>query len=363
MLPRAQQKFGPMSVVFHYMVSHRAPWFLNNNRAMAIPWVTQATRSECGPAIYIDEYRSGVKIYFKFRLTCRPLLASTPASGPLMVSNKHKTSGTDTKEYMMVRLQPVLSLLMVLALVGATSCATWFGRAAADALIPVEEERKLGEEMQQELHDELTFSDDEVLTNYVEQLGFDLARQAENRPRGIDIQFYLVDDDEMMNAFAIPGGGIYVFTGLLQEMESEAELTAVLAHELAHVTRRHVAERLVAIYGTEVVAGMALGEEPGLVAQLATAIAQQGFLLSYSRSHERDADRWGVTYQVATGYDPQGFIAFFQRLEDQPSPPTFLSTHPPPAERIENIQQQIDELDNVPTRTERERFEQMRDRI
>ncbi len=262
----------------------------------------------------------------------------------------------------MLRLQVVMTVLLVGFLGGTTAGCSTVGTGAADALVPIEEENRLGREIASELEQELEFSDDRQLAGYVELLGREVLAETTER-EGLEFEFHLVDDDEMINAFAIPGGGIYIYTGLIKAMDNEAELTAVLGHEIAHVTRRHIAQRLVAIYGIEVVSQMALGQEAGLLAQLVTAIVQQGFMLSYSREHERDADRWGVRYQAAAGWNPEGFVTFFQKLEDQPSPPTFLSTHPPPAERIENIRRHIDDLDQVPTELGEERFERMRGRI
>ncbi len=256
----------------------------------------------------------------------------------------------------------LVMLVSLVGLVGTTGCPA-FLRPAADVLIPVEEERALGEEIEGELHEELEFSDDEVLRSYVEGLGNDIVRRIDERPRGIRFRFYVVDDPEMINAFAVPGGGIYVYTGLIRAMDNEAELTAVLAHEIAHVTRRHIAQRLVAIYGVDLLSRMALGQEPGTVAQIVNAVVQTGMFLRYSRDQERDADAFGVQYHVAAGYNPEAFITFFRKLEAQPSPPTFLSTHPSPRERIENIRQHIREFDRVPSRLEEERFLQMRNRI
>ncbi len=261
------------------------------------------------------------------------------------------------------RMGAAAIVLMILSMVGVVGCPAWFTSTAADVLVPVEEEVKLGEELATELERELTFSDDRELTTYVRQLGNTVLREVDNKPEGLDFQFHLVDDDEMINAFAIPGGGIYIFTGLIAAMDNEAELVAVIGHEIAHVTRRHIAQRLVAAYGTELIAQAALGEEPGVVGQLVRAVAQQGFMMSYSREQERDADRWGVRYQSDSGYDPNGFITFFEKLAEQPSPPVFLSTHPPPTERIENIQGHIDELDRPGTDLNVQRFEQMRGRI
>ncbi len=252
----------------------------------------------------------------------------------------------------------VVSLLAM----SGSGCSTIFGSTAADRLVPVSEENKLGDEMKVELERELDLHDDEELVGYITMLGNSMVREAEV-PEGIEFEFFLVDDDDMVNAFAIPGGGIYVFTGLLLAMDDEAELAGVMGHEVAHVTRRHIAQRLVAIYSTEIISQMAFGEEPGLLRQLVTAVAQQGFMLSYSRSNERDADYWGVRYVVDAGYDPGGLIDFFAKLGEAPQPPAFLSTHPNPAERVQNIQEQIAEFDEVPTERNRSRFESMQQRI
>lgn len=263
----------------------------------------------------------------------------------------------------MTRRYAIAPLSIVLLVVGLLGCAHWFAWAA-DVLVPVEEENRLGEEFEQQLDEELDFHDDPQLVGYVRDRGEEIVDAAAGDvPEGIEVEFHVVDDDEMVNAFAIPGGGVYVFTGLMEAMDNEAEFTAVLAHEVAHVTQRHIARRLVAAYGAELVSRMALGEEPGLVGQLVTAVARQGFLLSYSRTQEREADEFGVHYHVDAGYDPREFISFFEKLQDQPAPPVFLSTHPPPAERIENIRRHIEEISEVPDRTERQRFQRAKDRI
>ena len=252
--------------------------------------------------------------------------------------------------------------MVVLSLVVLGGCSTIFGSTAADRLVPVSEENKLGDEMKVELERELELSDDEELVTYIRQLGNTMVNQA-TVPEGIEFEFFVVDDDDMVNAFAIPGGGIYVFTGLILAMDDEAELAGVMGHEVAHVTRRHIAQRLVAIYSTEIISQMAFGEEPGLLRQLVTAVAQQGFMLSYSRANERDADYYGVQYMVDAGYDPRGLIDFFEKLSDAPQPPAFLSTHPAPTERMQNIEEHIAEFDRVPNERHRDRFQEMKARI
>lgn len=262
-----------------------------------------------------------------------------------------------------MKIQTMVMFLATVSMVFLTGCGTIFQRTAADVLVPVEEENRLGKEVAREIDKELTFHSSTEVQTYVRELATSILRNVPNIPRGIQFRFVVVDDPDTINAFAIPGGGIYIYSGLMRAMDSEAELVAVLSHEIAHVTRRHVAQRLVAAYGADAISRAALGEEPGIVGQLATAVIGQGFMLRYSRDQERDADEWGFDYMVRANYDPQAFVTFFRKLEGAPSPPTFLSSHPPPSERVQNIRQMIQELDRVPTRTEAERFLKIRNQL
>lgn len=233
--------------------------------------------------------------------------------------------------------------------------------AAANRLFPVEQEVQMGAQMSAEVEKELKLSQDQELVAYVRSIGERLVAAAgADVPPGITYTFKVVDDDATVNAFAMPGGYIYIYTGLLRLAESEAELAGVMGHEVAHVTRRHIAEQLVAQYGLQTVIGLALGQEAGILGQLASAAAGQGFLLKYSRDHEREADHYGIAYEAQAGWNPEGFVVFFQKMEQLGGSgvPTFLLTHPAPAERLENAQERIAELGGVPQEWGRERYAQ-----
>ncbi|MFU8802265.1 MAG: M48 family metallopeptidase [Bradymonadaceae bacterium] len=255
----------------------------------------------------------------------------------------------------------VIWLWMSVLLIGApllgTGCPVRPARAAADILLPPREEVMLGNQISQEIEEELTLHPDPNVQDYVSAVGKQIVARVEDRPEAIDFTFRVIDDLTTVNAFAIPGGWIYVYSGLMQAMDSEAELAAVLAHEIAHVTRRHLAQRLVAMYGLDVLTQVALGQDPGMLATIVATIVGQGALLRYSRDQERDADDFGLHYAVNAGYDPRGFLEFFGKLAGRPSPPDFLLTHPSPEARIERLESQIEELEEIPTRREQERFE------
>jgi predicted Zn-dependent protease len=241
--------------------------------------------------------------------------------------------------------------------------------AVANVVLPVGKERQLGQQMAAELEQELTFVRDPVVVDYVRGLGeLIVAAAAADVPDGIEFTFNVVDDDATVNAFAIPGGNVYVFTGLLRLMEDEAELMGVLGHEVAHVTRRHIAQQLSAQYGLRFLTGAVglFGGVAGLIGQLAGSVASEGFLLKYSRDHERESDHFGVIYAARAGRDPYGVARFFAKLDAldaRGDTPTFLLTHPDPEERIENVQEHIAELMHVPTETGRARYQQLLRRL
>jgi len=263
-------------------------------------------------------------------------------------------------------LRTVLTLFLVAAPAAAglgAGCSTTKGaagdasRAAADVALPPPKEEKLGERFSQQIESEEKLHRDEKVQQYIRSLGQSAVRAAGDEvPKGIEFDFHVIDAPDTVNAFAGPGGQVYFYSGLLAEADNTAEVMGVMCHEVAHVTERHIAQRLVAQYGVQALAAAALGDDPGLVGQLAASIGAQGFLLKYSRDAERQADRSGFSYMTRTSYDPQGFVSFFERLQSKGgSPPPFLSSHPSPGERIENIRGLMQKRSDLPTETGEER--------
>jgi predicted Zn-dependent protease len=133
------------------------------------------------------------------------------------------------------------------------------------------------------------------------------------------------------------GGEIYVYSGLLLEADSEAEVMAVMSHEVAHVTERHVAKQMLAAYGTkfapdkaaEKLGDAANGQADEVIDFFVKRIATQGAIAAYGRKQETDADTKGVAYMSEAGYDPNGFIDFFQKLQKQAQGVQLFSSHPP----------------------------------
>ena len=238
-----------------------------------------------------------------------------------------------------MRMTASILLSLFTIVTAGNSCASGksASRLVADAVLPPSQENELGQQMSAEIEKELRVLDNPEITSWIKQMGTRIAKAARaDIPKGIQFTFKVIDDDATVNAFALPGGHIYIYTGLLLKAENEAEIASVMGHEIAHVTKRHIAKRLTAAYGLSAIASVALGENPGLLAELVTGVVANGYLLKHSRDAERESDDYGMSYMVAAGYSPRGYMTFFEKLAETPSPPAILSSHPNPGERVEN---------------------------
>ncbi|HTO15562.1 MAG TPA: M48 family metalloprotease [Edaphocola sp.] len=150
-----------------------------------------------------------------------------------------------------------------------------------------------------------------------------------------DWEVYIIQKDDIVNAFCTPGGYIYVYTGLIKYLDNKSSLAGVLGHEMAHADRRHSTTQLTKIYGVHTLLSALLGDDPNLLAQ----IGEQLISLTFSRADEKDADTYSVNYLCPTKYRADGSADFFQKILDSgaSSPPAFLSTHPSPENRVQNI--------------------------
>lgn len=161
-----------------------------------------------------------------------------------------------------------------------------------------------------------------------------------------DYTVHIIDAD-VLNAFAAPGGNMYFYTGLIKFLDEEDDVMGVMGHEIAHADRRHSVKQMLKLYGTQWLINAALGEDPGAIKQVLANVAGAGAALKFSRTHEAEADDYSVTYLSHTDYRCDGAAVFFQKLDSAgltSSVPEFLSTHPDPENRVENIQAKAEEL-------------------
>ncbi len=159
-----------------------------------------------------------------------------------------------------------------------------------------------------------------------------------NRKEYFEWTIRIIDED-VLNAFAAPGGYLYFYTGLMVYLDNEAQLAGVMAHEIAHVDRRHSAQRLERELALSVIISIILGKDPSQLEEYAAGIAKGLSSLAYSRNQEYEADEFAVKYTSNTDYNPKGISGFFNKLEEIKTVryPEFLSTHPDPGNRLEAI--------------------------
>ena len=231
--------------------------------------------------------------------------------------------------------------LLVCAALVVTSPA-----AHGQLLSPLSEEAEveLGRLAAAEIEKGLTLLTDDTVTSYVSELGQALA--ARSGRSHLTYQFKVVDAAEI-NAFALPGGFIYVHRGLIEAAGTEDELAGVLGHEIGHVVARHGAKQAqraaIASLGLRVL-GSVLGRGTGgQIGTMAAELVTAGTFMRFSRDAEREADRLGAKNVVAGGHDPHGMVTFFEKLDmlregQANAVERFFASHPSPAERVSNIQ-------------------------
>ncbi|RJQ45633.1 MAG: M48 family peptidase [Gammaproteobacteria bacterium] len=218
------------------------------------------------------------------------------------------------------------------------------GESSASVL-SAEQDRRMGEAFMRELRQQLTILDDAEVTGYVQALGYRVASNSDGQAR--DYHFFVVDNPNI-NAFAGPGGYIGVNSGLILAAESESELAAVIAHEIAHVTQRHLArafeaaDKLSAPAAAAFIASILIGAQNSELGQAALAATQASAAqaqINFTRSNEEEADRIGIQTLARAGFDPRAMPVFFERLQQGTrysgsNLPEFLRTHPVTTARI-----------------------------
>jgi len=234
-------------------------------------------------------------------------------------------------------------LVLVAFSLAVGGCATSGINRGDFNIVSLQEEWQLGQQLDAQIRTQMRVINDATLTSYVNDVGRRIVAQTEMA--NLPWQFHVVADDEI-NAFNIPGGHVYVNTGLIARAGNASELAGVLAHEITHGVSRHGTEQLTRQYGLAAVAGLVLGRNPNLVQQIAAQIAAQGAIARFSRGAETEADRYAVRFMTGAGYNANGMVTMFERLlAERRSRPSsvaqFFSTHPLTEDRIATVQAEI----------------------
>lgn len=238
-----------------------------------------------------------------------------------------------------------------LALVAVFACAGAIAQVrlpdfgdSSESVFSGSAERELGDRFMREIRASMTIVDDPEVQEYIQDLGYKLVSSTDRQSLGFN---FFVVNDQAINAFAAPGGWVGVNAGLIAATESESELASVVAHEIAHVTQRHIArfiernERSSLATLAGILAAIAIGTQNSQAGQAAAAAVigtQAQLQLDFSRDNEKEADHVGMQLLDASGFDPAAMATFFEKLQNTGRyyrrPPEFLSTHPVTTSRI-----------------------------
>jgi predicted Zn-dependent protease len=227
------------------------------------------------------------------------------------------------------------------------SCPWILPKGGDLSALTVEEERKLGEQVVKEVERKFHLIRDPLILGYLNTIGQETLRQADPQP--YPFRFYLLKDPQL-NAFSVPGGHIFLTTGIVEVMDSEGELAALLGHEIAHVTRHHIAnqmekqKKITLTSMAAAVLGILAGDPRIASAVLAGSLATaQTLALKYSREDEEEADNYGFKYMSRDGFDPKHMISLLDKLRRWGSfggegIPAYMMTHPLTRDRMAHVE-------------------------
>lgn len=253
-------------------------------------------------------------------------------------------AATSVRQVRTTRRTVLLAVVGLLVMVGL---GAWFGSDAlatwAVSLIPPEWEKQIGESAMKDVLAQQEVVREGPVVDAVKEMTTRLTEQIANSPYQFTVT---VVKSPVVNAFALPGGSVVVFTGLVKEAKSPEEVAGVLGHEINHVLQRHGMERIVKTLGVMAIAAIVLGDQQGLIG-LARQLGVEIITLKYNRDQETEADLTGLRLLHRAKVDPAGMIAFFERLaqsEKETQRVELLSTHPMSARRAEQLKAELKAL-------------------
>lgn len=247
--------------------------------------------------------------------------------------------------------------IFIAGLIVVTACSTGIN------LFSDNDEVSMGQQFDQELRKNTKeypiYNGDPAVKEYINNRIFlEILNSDEVKKSAVyTYKLEMIQNDTTLNAFAVPGGYVYLYTGLLKYLDSEAALAGVIGHEIAHVERRHATQRITSAYGIQIILSIALGNNPSQVAEIVANLFGGLALLANSRANEDESDDFSIRYLKGTRFYPGSVKFFFEKLRDDGKVSrggqgiaTFLSTHPDPIARINSTDQRLTAL-NLPVKS------------
>jgi len=233
---------------------------------------------------------------------------------------------------------------LVFAVVATLGCGS--SKTPHLNIISVEDEWQLGAQMSRDLSQQLQLVNDAEALAYVRDIVQRMVAQSDLAT--LPWEFHIVKDDSV-NAFSIPGGHIYINTGLIKAAHSASELAGVIGHEVGHGVKRHATEQLSRQYGLDILANAALGKNPSTYQQVLAQVISSGAMAHFSREQEKEADEVAVKFMQGARYDPKGLPNMFrtllaERTQRPNAVDRFFATHPLTEDRIKDVEEQISKL-------------------
>ncbi|WP_053404655.1 M48 family metalloprotease [Persicobacter sp. CCB-QB2] len=248
----------------------------------------------------------------------------------------------------------IITLLAFCGLLGASSC----DKNNNLLLFGIEQDKQLGQQVSNEINNDpsyniLSESQNREAYAYLEGMRDEILNSgAVEYKDDFAWELKIIDDQNVLNAFATPGGYIYVYTGLIKYLEDPDDLAGVMGHEIAHADLRHTSRNLQNNYGIQILLSIISGQADSELSQIALGLATNGALMQFSQKFEKESDLKSVEYLAGTKYRCDGAATFFQKLEEE-NPANedifsqisaFFSTHPQPADRADYIPEEAEKV-------------------
>ncbi|MEO1257686.1 MAG: M48 family metallopeptidase [Bacteroidota bacterium] len=270
---------------------------------------------------------------------------------------KSRTTGRETNELTITNLSRTMKSKQIILFVALAFASVFWNCGGTKPgggfnLFSIEDDKRLGAEFSKQIESDrenypiMPEAGNEELYRYIRGITNKILNSGSVAYRNDFVwQVKIIDDIKTLNAFAVPGGYLYVYTGLIKYLDTEDQLAGVMGHEIAHAAQRHSTRQLTKIYGIDAMRQILTGNQNAdAFSQLALSLVS----LKFSRKHEAEADNYSVNYLCGTDYNASGAAGFFEKIQSESEgserPPEFLSTHPDPGNRVNDIKARSKEL-------------------